>query len=513
MNRRQFLATGSAGLASVALPRFLGAAPNATDLTQPAPANPFLEWFGIDEALIRRVMSELTANGAAIAELYFQHKRTNLIRMQDGLASQASSDIAQGVGLRVVVAGQTGYAFTEDLTPESMLRAARVAATIANGARAPVPVHFDPRRQGDLYPVERPWSEVGLDEKLPLIQKVEALVRAADPAIDKVTVQLTDTDERVLIATLDGHLLVDRRPSVLLGLMVTAKRGAKTQSNLGSLGARDGLSFYTDGRLKAQVDEVVARTLVLFDAKRPPAGEMPVMLAAGASSVLLHEAIGHGMEADFNRIGTSIYSDMIGKPVAAPFVNVVDQGNLPHELGTLNMDDEGNATGRAALVEKGILKSYLHDNLSARHYGIDRDGVAHVGSGRRESYRFPILPRMTTTFMENGPHTREEIVAAIDRGIVAETFTGGQVAIGPGDFTFYVKNGWLVEGGKITAPIKDVNLIGNGPEALKRITMVANDFKLDPGGWICGKYSQSVPVSIGMPSALVSRMTVGGENV
>jgi len=396
-------------------------------------------------------MSELTANGADIADLYFQHKRTNLIRMQDGLASQASSDIAQGVGLRVVVAGQTGYAFNEDLTPESMLRAARVAATIASGAAASLPVHFDPRRQGDLYPVQRPWSEVGLDEKLPLIQKVEALARAADPAIDKVTVQLTDTDERVLIATLDGRLLVDRRPSVLLGLLVTGKRGTQTQSNMGSLGARDGLTFYTDRRLKEQVDEVVARTLVLFDAKRPPAGEMPVMLAAGASSVLLHEAIGHGMEADFNRI--SIYSDMIGKPVAAPFVNVVDQGNLPHELGTLNMDDEGNATGRAALVEKGILKSYLHDNISARHYGIDRDGLAHVGSGRRESYRFPILPRMTTTFMENGP------------------------------------------------------------EALKRITMVANDFKLDPGGWTCGKGGQSVPVSIGMPSALVSRMTVGGENV
>lgn len=391
MNRRQFLATGSAGLVSVALPRFLGAAPDATDLTQPAPVNPFLEWLGIDEVLIRRAMSALTANGADIAELYFQHKRTNLIRMQDGLASQASSDIAQGVGLRVVVAGQTGYAFTEDLTPESMLRAARVAATIASGAAASVPVHFDPRRQGDLYPVQRPWSEVGLDEKLPLIQKVEALARAADPAIDKVTVQLTDTDERVLIATLDGRLLVDRRPSVLLGLLVTGKRGTQTQSNMGSLGARDGLTFDTDRRLKEQVDEVVARTLVLFDAKRPPAGEMPVMLSAGASSVLLHEAIGHG--------------------------------------------------------------------------------------------------------------------------IIAETFTGGQVAIGPGDFTFYVKNGWLVEGGKITAPIKDVNLIGNGPEALRRITMVANDFKLDPGGWTCGKDGQSVPVSIGMPSALVSRMTVGGENV
>jgi TldD protein len=513
MNRRHFLATGTAGLTSLSFPAFLRAAPVATDLTQAAPANPFLDWFGIDEALMRRVMTELTTNGADFAELYFQHKRSNLIRMQDGLASQASSDIAQGVGLRVVVGDQTGFAFTEDLTLVSMLQAARTAATIASGGRVTPPLHFDPKRLGDLYPVQRPWSEIGLDAKLPLIQKVERMLRAADPAIDKVTVQLTDTDERVLIATLDGHLLTDRRPSVLLGLMVTARRGAETQSNLVSLGARDGIDFYTDDRIKNQVDEVVARTLILFDAKRPPAGEMPVMLAAGASSVLLHEAIGHGMEADFNRIGTSIYSDMIGKPVAESFVTVVDQGNLPHEIGSLNMDDEGNATGRAVLVEKGILKSYLHDDISARHYGLDRDDATHVGSGRRESYRFPILPRMTSTFMENGPHSRDEIVAAIDRGIIAETFTGGQVAIGAGDFTFYVKNGWLVEGGKVTAPIKDVNLIGNGPEALKRITMVANDFKLDPGGWVCGKSGQSVPVSIGMPSALVSRMTVGGENV
>jgi TldD protein len=508
MNRRHFLATGSAGLATLTLPAFLRGEPLATDLTRPAPTNPFLDWFGIDAPLIRRVMAELTANGADFADLYFQHRRSNQILMQDGLASAAGSQITQGVGLRVVVGDQTGFAFTEDLTLEAMLQAARTAAAIASGTAPPLPQHFDPQRQGDLYPVQRPWSEVGLADKLPLIQKIEAMARAADPAIEKVTVRLSDSDERVLIATLDGRLLTDRRPFALVGVQVTARRGAQVQGNLASLGARDGLDFFTDERLKAQVDEIVARTLVLFDARRPPAGEMPVVLAAGASSVLLHEAIGHGMEADFNRIGTSIYSNLLNQPVAAPFVTVVDQGNRPHELGTLNMDDEGNATGRVTLVEKGILKSYLHDNLSARYYGLD-----HVGSGRRESYRHTIMPRMTTTFMENGPHTRDEIIAAMDRGIIAETYTGGQVAIGPGDFTFYVKNGWLVEGGKITAPIKDVNLIGNGPEALKRITMVANDFKLDPGGWICGKGGQNVPVSIGMPSALVSRMTVGGENV
>jgi len=235
---------------------------------------------------------------------------------------------------------------------------------------------------------------------------------------------------------------------------------------------------------------------------------MPVVLASGSSGILLHEAIGHGMEADFNRKGTSIYSDMIGKQVAEPFITIVDQATIPGERGALNYDDEGNPTGRTVLVENGILKSYLHDRISARQYGLKP-----TGSGRRESYKHAPMPRMSCTFMEAGPHSREEIIASVDRGILAETFTNGQVQIGAGDYTFYVKNGWMIEDGKLTAPIKDVNIIGNGPESLKRITMVANDARLDTGGWTCGKNGQGVPVSQGIPTVLVSRMTVGGENV
>jgi len=233
-----------------------------------------------------------------------------------------------------------------------------------------------------------------------------------------------------------------------------------------------------------------------------------VVLAAGPSGILLHEAIGHGMEADFNRKGTSIFSTMLGQKVAEDCVTIIDSALHPFERGSLNLDDEGSPTERTVLVERGTLRSYMHDRLSAKHYGLE----ASTGSGRRQSFRHAPMPRMRCTYMENGPHTREEIIESIDRGIIAETFTNGQVAIGAGDFTFYIKNGWLIEQGKITAPIKDVNIIGNGPEALSRITMVADDLRLDGSGWTCGKEGQSVPVSQGLPTTLVSRLTVGGDN-
>ena len=248
------------------------------------------------------------------------------------------------------------------------------------------------------------------------------------------------------------------------------------------------------------------KPLLLFEARRPPAGEMPVVLKAGASGILLHEAIGHGLEADFNRKGVSIYADLMDKKVAPDFVTVVDDATLDHERGALNVDDEGRIGKRTALIENGVLRSYLHDRTSARHYGVEP-----TGSGRRQSFRHVPMPRMRCTYMENGPHEYDELVAAVDHGIVAENFTNGQVQIGAGDFTFFVKNGWLIENGKVTAPIKNVNIIGNGPDALRDIRMAAQDTKLDTGGWTCGKEGQSVPVSQGLPSVLVGRLNVGGE--
>jgi TldD protein len=360
---------------------------------------------------------------------------------------------------------------------------------------------------GGLYTTTVPWSDVGIDQKLPILKHIEAKAKAKDPAVEKVSVYWGDADERVMIATLDGKLVTDHRPMTRVTLVVTARKGVEVQSGYSNIAAREEFSWYNEERLDAMIDEAVGRTMILFDARRPPAGEMPVILASGASGILLHEAIGHGMEADFNRKGTSIYSDMIGKDVAEPFVTIVDQATIPRERGALNYDDEGNEAGRTVLVENGVLKSYLHDQISAKQYDLQP-----TGSGRRQSYKYAPMPRMSCTFMEDGPHTKEEIIEAVDHGIICETYTNGQVQIGAGDYTFYVKNGWLVEGGKVTAPIKDVNIIGNGPESLKRITMVANDARLDTGGWTCGKNGQSVPVSQGIPTVLVSNMTVGGEN-
>ncbi|MEL7186850.1 MAG: metallopeptidase TldD-related protein [Pseudomonadota bacterium] len=509
IKRRDFLGTVAAGSAIVTMPGFLTACgiQSATAVSQKAPENPFMDWFGVDQGTVSRVMSEMTSRGADAADLYFQHTRSNRLTLEDGIVSNANSGIEQGVGLRVVVGEQTGYAFTEDLTLPSMLAAARTSSAIANGSQVVAPQSFNPAAMGDLYTTAVPWSDVGIEKKLPVMKFVEKTAKAKDPAIEKVAVYWADSDERVMIATLDGKLVTDSRPMTRITVVVTAKKNGTTQTGYSNIAAREEFSWYTEERLGVMIDEAVDRAMIQFEATRPPAGEMPVILASGASGILLHEAIGHGMEADFNRKGTSIYSDMIGKKVAEPFVTVVDQADIPRERGALNYDDEGNRAGRTVMVENGILKSYLHDQISAKQYGLQP-----TGSGRRESYQYSPMPRMSCTFMEDGPHTKQEIIEAVDHGIICETYTNGQVQIGAGDYTFYVKNGWLVEKGKVTAPIKDVNIIGNGPESLKRITMVANDARLDTGGWTCGKNGQSVPVSQGIPTVLVSNMTVGGEN-
>lgn len=467
----------------------------------------YLGFFSVDEPTITRVMAELTARGADAADLYFQHSRDNSITMEDGIISRASSSVDQGVGLRVVVGDQTGYAFTEDLSLAAMLGAARTAASIAHGTQRVAPVAYDHAKRSSFYNLKQPWSEVGVARKLPRIEQLNALARAADPAVEKVTVSWADGEELVLIVDMHGKIHTDMRPMTRLWCSVTAKKNGVTQANSANLAGRHGFEWYTDERLAFVAGEAVKRTMILFEAKRPPAGELPVVLAAGASGILLHEAIGHGMEADFNRKGTSIYASMLGKKVAPDFVTIVDDATQPGERGALNVDDEGNTTEKTVLVDRGVMASYLHDSISARHYGHKG-----TGSGRRESFRHAPLPRMRSTYMENGPHSRDEIIASVKKGIIAETFTNGQVQIGAGDFTFYIKNGWLIEDGKITAPIKDINIIGNGPEALRNVTMVGNDTKLDFGGWTCGKDGQSVPVSQGMPTTLVSKMTVGGEN-
>jgi TldD protein len=287
----------------------------------------------------------------------------------------------------------------------------------------------------------------------------------------------------------------------------TAEKGGQRESNGFNTAGRQGFEFYTDSRIENLVDEAVARTQFLFGAKTAPAGSLPVVLAAGSSGILLHEAIGHGMEADFNRKNISVYSDKLGKSIAPNDVTIVDDGTQAQARGSINIDDEGKDGQRTVLVENGVLRSYMHDKISAQHYGVEP-----TGNGRRQSFRHAPLPRMRNTYMMPGPHDPDEIIKSVKRGVYAQTFTNGQVMIGAGDFTFYIKTGFLIEDGKLTQPIKDTNIIGNGPDVLQKTDMVGNDFKFDEGGWVCGKDGQSVPVSLGMPTVRVSEITIGGVN-
>lgn len=469
--------------------------------------HPVIEAFGIDENLLTSTLAEAMSRGADFSDLYFQTSSSNSITLEDGLVSRAGSSVDRGVGIRAVIGDQTGYAYSEVLEPEAMKEAARTAAAIAAGKSRPGPQEINLGQHAAYYDIGRGWDLVGVKEKLPILRKVEALARAANDAVERVTVRWVDVSEQVLIVTSDGNAQVDDRPMVGMIVMVTARKGDERQTGSASRFQRDDINWFTEERIQDFVNEAVEKTMILFEAGKPPAGEMPVVLRAGASGILLHEAIGHGLEADFNRKGTSIYSDKVGERVASEHVTVVDDGTLEHERGALNIDDEGNATERTVLIENGILKGYMHDRISAKQYG-----VAPTGSGRRESFRHTPMPRMRCTYMESGPHSFEELVASVDRGIVCDTFTNGQVQIGAGDFTFFVKNGWLIEGGKMTRPIKNVNIIGNGPEALSRIDMVADDAEIDLGGWTCGKDGQGVPVSQGIPSVLVSSLVVGGQD-
>ena len=455
-----------------------------------------------------QALSEAMSRGAEFADLYFQHVRTTSLSLEDGIISRANTGVDQGVGIRAVIGDQVGYAFSESLEADAIYAAARTAAAIAEGTKNVPPQHLRGRDVDNYYAIDRDWDEIDITERLPLVQSAETMTRAMDPSVEKVSVGWMDRDERVLIVTSDGVFSTDRRPMATLYCSVTANKNGVRQSNGASVSRREGIDYFTEENIRAVCQKAVDHTMILFEAQRPPAGEMPVVLAAGASGILLHEAIGHGLEADFNRKGTSIYATMMNEKVAPDFVTIVDDGLQENDRGALNVDDEGQATACTTLIEDGVLKSYLHDRISAKHYG-----VSPTGSGRRESFRHVPMPRMRSTYMLDGPHTRDEIIRAVDYGIIADTFTNGQVQIGAGDFTFYIKNGWLIEGGKITAPIKDVNIIGNGPEALKNVVMAADDAVLDDGSWTCGKNGQGVPVSMGVPTMLVEKsMTVGGVN-
>ncbi len=462
--------------------------------------------FGVDENLIREALRAAMSRGADRADLYFEHRVSTQMTLEDGEVNRAYTSVDLGVGIRAVKGDQTGYAYTETLTLDAVRRAGATAASVADGPARGAPTAFRVSPLPNHYPTKVAWQDVRADERLPLLVRVDQRTRAADARIKKVRVSLNDEHGAVMVVDSEGRVFEDIVPNTMLNASCTAEHKGRLETNGYSVAARRGMEFYTDARLERLVKEAVARTVVLFEAVPAPLGEMPVVLTGGLSGVFLHEAIGHGMEADFNRKNTSIYADRIGKPIAKDIVSIVDDGTIEGDRGAINVDGEGNAPEKTVLVDRGTLATYLHDSISAKHYK-----VKPTGSGRRESFRHAPMPRMRSTYMQPGPHEHDEIVRSIKKGIYCFNFWNGQVQIGAGDFTFYVKNGFLIEDGKLTRPITDVNLIGNGPKALEKVDMVASDLDhYDGGGW-CGKNGQTVPVSFGMPTVRIASMTVGGQ--
>jgi TldD protein len=468
-------------------------------------SNPFETLYALDDMIYQRVLNAALERGGDYCDLYFQLSTSNTIALEDNEVNRAYRGADVGVGIRVVVGDTTGYAFCEVLDEKSMVEAAKLAAAIAQGGKNIDAQPIVVKSAADHYAIETQWSDVGALDKMPLLQQMNTRALAADPRITKVRLRFSDSESHVMVVDSLGGKTYDYQPMVTSYIYCVAEHQGRKEENYSTIGGRVDLSYFSEAKIHEAVDQAVARTLILFEADRPSGGEMPVVLGAGSSGILLHEAIGHGMEADFNRKGTSIYSDSIGQKIAPDFVSIVDDGTLSAARGSINVDDEGASSKRTVLVENGVLRSYMHDRISAKHYGVEP-----TGNGRRQSFRSMPLPRMRSTYMLNGPHKKDEIIASVKKGIYAETFTNGQVQIGAGDFTFYIKNGYLIEDGKLTQPIKDVNIIGNGPKVLKDVSMAADDMFIDEGGWTCGKDGQSVPVSIGMPTVKISSITVGG---
>ena len=510
ITRRDFIKNSSKGIAVASVPFFLRAKPEAAfsmPVAKNMKLNDYYQHFGVDEATIRQVMAAALERGGDYCDVYFQHKIGSYVGLEDKDVNRAYTNVDFGVGIRVLKGDQTGYSFTEEITPKAMKLAAKTAANIASGSKTAPPVELKLHKTPNYYPIETSWEDVKIDTKIPYLEKINDKVFAKDNRVIKSSIWFIDESSYILVATSEGRIAFDYQPMTLIYVTCNAEQNGQREQNSFNLAARQGIEFFTPANVDRLANETVRRTVALFDAVKPEAGEMEVVLAAGSSGILLHEAIGHGMEADFNRKEISIFADKIGKPVAENFVSIVDDGTNPHIRGSINVDDETNDTEKTFLVENGILTSYMHDRISANFYK-----VKPTGNGRRESFRYAPMPRMRNTYMLPGPHRKEEVIKSVKNGLYAEDFTNGQVFIGAGDFTFYVKSGYLIENGELTKPVKDINIIGNGPEVLERIVMVGDDFKLAEGGWTCGKNGQGVPVSMGLPTVKVSAITVGGVN-
>lgn len=463
----------------------------------------------IDAQLANRLLSLALARGGDYADVYFEFRVSADYALEEEQIRTLGRGITLGLGVRVVKGDATGYAYCEDLSWDKMAHAARTAGQIAAGGGHP------PVQVGGLtsvptpsfYAVPTPSLLVPTHDKLALLRAADQAARAFDRRIVKVEASFAESIKEILVFTSDGRMATDIQPMLRFGARAVAEDEGKRQAGSGGGGGRYGMDYFADAKRDAVAHgrEAARVAIAMLDAREAPAGEMQVVLAAGDSGILLHEAVGHGLEADFNRKQTSNYSGQIGKQVASPLCTVVDDGTIVSSRGAINVDDEGYAGQHNTLIENGVLVGYMHDRMSAKHFGIEP-----TGNGRRESFHSMPLPRMTNTSLLGGKDHPEDIIKSVKRGVYAKRFSGGQVNISNGDFVFSLSESYLIEDGVLTAPLKGVNLIGNGPDVLRRVDMLGSDFELSDGIWTCGKDGQSVPVNVGTPTVRIASITVGG---
>jgi len=459
----------------------------------------------VDHDLIDRVLRRAMESGGDFADLYFEYRRYDAVSMEDGRVRSVSGGVDLGVGVRVVAQAAVGYAYAEGIEPEDLLAAADTASRIARGGGGVATVPVRSLEVTDRYPVAS--LEIEARERVELVRRADTAARQADSRIVRVDGSLVVVHKEVMVCSSRGVTAYDVQPMVRISVSVVAKSGDRIESGQSGGGGRFGVDYFERVPPEAHGQEAARVALVNLGSEPAPAGTMPVVLAAGDSGILLHEAVGHGLEADFNRKRTSNYTDRIGEVVASPLVTVIDDPTLSGSRGSINVDDEGEVPSPHRLIEGGVLSAYLHDRITANHFGLP-----NAGSGRRESFREVPMPRMTNTLMVAGNDDPESIIRSVKRGVYAKRFSGGQVNISNGDFVFSLIEGYLIEDGKLTAPLKGANLIGNGPEALTTVSMVGHDFELSDGMWTCGKDGQSVPVGVGMPTVKLDELTVGGTS-
>jgi len=461
---------------------------------------------GVDRGQLEQVLSHLMGPAVDSGDLYFQSTRHESWVLEDGLVRSGTHSAEQGVGIRAISGEKTGFAYADEIILPSLLKASGAARAIARqGSQGSVQA-WKRRQSPPLYGSQDPMAEMGAAEKVDLLRQVDAYARSRDPRVSQVIVSLAATHETILVAATDGTLAADIRPLVRLNVSVIAEQGGRREQGSDGGGGRFSYKqLLENDAWRSMAGEAVRQALVNLEAEAAPAGTMTVVLGPGWPGVLLHEAVGHGLEGDFNRKGTSAYSGRLGEKVASEGVTVVDDGTLEQRRGSLSVDDEGTATQHNVLIENGVLRTYMQDKLNA---GLMK--TAPTGNGRRESFAHLPMPRMTNTFMLAGDYPPEEIIASVDRGLYAVNFAGGQVDITSGRFVFSASEAYLIENGKITRPVKGATLIGNGPDVMNRVSMVGNDLKLDAGIGVCGKDGQSVPVGVGQPTLRIDGLTIGG---